>query len=218
MIEFYQIYFREEQKESLYPFSIPVKNESLTVFFENDCIVRLVTASKASKVAVCSHKLRQKLRLYVGRPREITLELLESDYDVLSFTRNTSNHKMIAAAEIWHKGFRDIMQKLVEGIGKNWPREVKQPIYQNHFSASREIYQDYVKTYLIPSMDMIKYDTGMNTLAMQNSGYQDLNKTAMRPAQCMEKLGIPHYPLIPFLLERLFSVYVENNKIRVTWL
>lgn len=218
MTEFYQLYYEDTQKTSLYPFSIPVKNESLTVFFENDCIVRLVTASKASKVAVCSHKLKQKLRLYVGRPREITLELLESDYDVLSFTRNTSNHKMIAAAEIWHKGFREIMQKLVEGIGKRWPHEVKQPIYQNAFSARREIYQDYVSTYLNPTMELILSDHTINKLAMQNSGYQDLNRNALTPAQCLEKLGIPFYPLIPFLLERLFSVYVENNKIRVTWL
>jgi hypothetical protein len=34
----------------------------------------------------------------------------------------------------------------------------------------------------------------------------------------MEKIGLPYYPLCPFILERLFSVYVQNKKIKVTWL
>lgn len=219
MIDFYQIIYREDQKEKLFPFAVPYFNEKLTPYFESSCIVRLVKTSTGSKVSVCSWKLKEKLKWNVGRQREITLELLESDYDVLSFTRNTQDHKMIALAEVWHKGFAAAMQKLVEGIGKKWPYEVKTPIYQNSFSAKTEIYQDYVKEYLEPAINFIESDPEMYKIAMADSKYSELNKAGCVTSQYLqEKIGIPFYPMSPFLLERLFSVYIENSKMKVTWL
>jgi hypothetical protein len=219
MIEFHQLYYREDQVSKLYPFAIPYFNESLTPYFENSCIVHLVKASTGSKVSVCSWKLREKLKWYVGRPRELTVEVLESDYDVLSFTRQTKDHKMMKLAEVWHKGFGSAMQKMVEGIGKKWPYEVKIPVYQNHFAATLEIYMDYVTEYLEPAINFIENDAEMFKIAMQDSKYSELNKPhAISSEELMMKIGYPFYPLAPFLLERLFSVYIHNKNINVTWL
>jgi hypothetical protein len=219
MTEFYQIYYREEQKESLFPFAIPFKNEGLTIFFENSVINSLVTASRANKIAVCSWKLKDKLKWYVGRPRPLTMEVLESEYDVLSLTRNSNFHQMFAAAEVWHKGFHSMMKKIVEGIGKKMPGEVKKPIYQNHFSAKREIYQHYVITYLLPAMELMVNDPEVYKMVTVDSGYNKLNKKNSAPSEyLMKQIGMPFYPMAPFLLERLFSVYVHNNRINVTYL
>jgi hypothetical protein len=220
--ELIQIYYREDQKEKLYPFAIPYKNEGLTIFFENAIISQLVMASKADKIGVVSWKLKSKLRWNLGWPRlpeHITEEILNSDYDVLPFTRNTKYHKMLDAASLWHPGFRPTLTKIVEGIGKKMPGEVKKPIYQNAFSAKREIYQDYVNDYLNPAMELIKNDPEVNKLAMADSGYSLLvKKDAASPEYLQENLGVPFYPLVPFLLERLFSIYVHNKNINVTWL
>ena len=214
--ELIQIYYHERQKVHCFPFSKLYYNESLTIYFENDVIKKLVMASTAEKIAVTSWKLKEKLRWYIGRPREITQELLESDYEVLSFTKNTKYHKMLAAAEAWHPGFLAVFDKILSKIGVVRPVEVKIPIYQNHFSCKREIYQDYVQNYLSPAMDCIQNDPEINAMAMRDSKYSDL--THQSAEHLKNKLGISYYPLTPFLLERLFSVYVQNKRINVTHL
>lgn len=216
MTELYQIYYEEKQKESIFPFAVPYYNENLTHFFENSVIARLVLASGADRVAVCSWKLKEKLRQNVKRPRPLTKEVLDTDYEVLSFTGNTKYHQMLAAAENWHKGFREILSKILNFIGIPVPSEVKDPIYQNHFSACRSIYQDYVKTYLIPAMGVMDNVKEIYDLCWQDSNYSTL--TRGDSSFLKDKIGVPYYPMHPFILERLFSIYVHNKKIRVTWL
>lgn len=211
-----QICYDEKQKEKCYPFADIHFTESLTVFFENYWIAKFVEEAESEKIAVCSWKLRDKLRWYIGRPRELTQELLESDYQVLSFTKNTKYHRMFEAANAWHPGFMTVFDKILAKIGVSRPGEIKIPIYQNHFAAKTSIYKDYVQNYLSPAMDCISTNDEINALAMLDSKYSDL--THQSGEMLKEKLGISYYPLIPFLLERLFSVYVHNKKIEVTHL
>lgn len=222
MVEFYQIYYHEVQKENMWPFSIPYFNNDLTIFFENSVISKLVTETTADHIAVCSWKLKDKLQYNVCPPRreyEITKEKLESEYDVMPFTCNTKYHETLAAAANWHPGFRETMTKIVDGIGKKMPSEVKPAIYQNAFSAKREIYQDYVNDYLNPAMELVKNDPEVYKMATVNSNYTKLMRDdCATPQYLQEKIGFPYYPLIPFILERLFSVYVHNKRINVTFL
>lgn len=214
-----QIYYREEQKAACYPFSRLYFNDSLTIFFENSVISSLVMASDSKKIGVCSWKLREKMRTNVCRPRELTEEVINSDYDVLSFTCNTKYHKMLAAAEVWHKGFRPAIEKVCQAIGQPCPGEVRTPIYQNAFMAKTEIYQDYVKNWLNPAMNAMVGDPELNELILADSNYSNLaKKDAASPDRLQELIGMRFYPLAPFILERLFSIYVHNKRINVTWL
>lgn len=214
--ELVQIFYEEEQKVHCFPFARLHFNDRLTIFFENSVIKDLVLASESEKLAICSWKLKQKLRWYIGKHRELTQEVMDSDYDILSFTRNSASHQMLAAANKYHKGFKEGMQKICDHIGLKVPGEVKQPIYQNHFSAKREIYRDYVQNFLSPAMEFMSTD--MKELAMSDSNYSQLSRSKITPEYLMDKIGLPHYPLAPFILERLFSVYIQNKKIKVTWL
>jgi len=214
--ELVQIIYHENQRAHCYPFSRVYFNDGLTIFFENQVIKDVVLATTHDKIGVCSWKMKQKMKYYIGQPRPLTIEVLESDYEVMSFTRNTKTHQMLAAANQWHPGFLVIFDKILGAIGVSRPGEVKTPIYQNHFSAKTGIYRDYVTTYLIPAMDAITNDPEINKLAMADSKYSDL--THQSGEVLREKLGIGYYPLVPFLLERLFSIYVHNKKIRVTYL
>lgn len=218
-LDFYQIIYDDSQREKCYPFAKIYFNSTLTIFFENSIIADLVMASNDEKISVCSWKLKEKMRWYIGVPREITQELLESDYDVLSFTKNTRHHFMLAAAEQWHKGFKDILRKVCNAIGVYCPEEVKIPIYQNHFSAKREIYQDYCENYLIPAMNVMILNEEINELVMLDSNYSELDKSKPEKLDLIEKqIGVRYYPMAPFILERLFSVFVHNKNINVSWL
>ncbi len=219
MAKLIQVYYLHEQRAHCYPFADLYCNEGLTIFFENELIKRFVSRETADKIGVCSWKLRDKFKFYIGRPRELTEEVINTDYNVLSFTRNTERHRMLDAADRWHKGFRPAIEKIVQSIGQKCPGEVKVPIYQNAFMAKTEIYQDYVKNWLSPAMDVMLNDLEINKLVTVDSGYTNLAKKDAADSERLQKLiGMPYYPLAPFLLERLFSIYVQNNKIPVTWL
>lgn len=213
-----QIIYKEEQRAECYPFANVYFNDRLTIFFENEVIAKLVQASYDAKIGVCSWKLRQKQRWNVGKRREITQEVLESDYDVLSFTKNTHHHQMLAASENWHPGFIQALRAICDSVGVDVPQEVSTPIYQNAFMATRAIYQDYLDEYLNPVMRLINAEPVAYRLATQDSRYHELAKGDAAPREWLqEQIGLPYYPMAPFLLERLFSVYCHNKKIKVTY-
>lgn len=214
-----QIYYEDYQLKEIYPFAEPYFNKPLTIFFENEIIKDLVLASTDEKLGVCSWKLKQKMRWNILQPRPLTQDVLETEYDVLCFTGNSKKHQMLEIADRWHPGFRESLRKILSKIGIQVPFEVKTPIYQNSFMAKLEIYQDYVKNWLSPAMDVMTSDPECHALAMQDSKYSQLaKKDAASPEYLMSKIGIGYYPMAPFLLERLFSIYVHNNKIKVTQL
>lgn len=211
-----QIVYRDEQRKECYPFAEVYFNHGLTMFYENQVISDKVPRGTYKNLSVCSWKLRQKMRWYVGRPREITPELLDSDYEVLSFTRNSEKHDMLAAANVWHPGFITLFDQMLEAIGKKRPfGRLKYPIYQNHFSARADIYKRYVEKWLKPAMEALAGP--MREGALSNSRYHKLVND-VDSIYLMMQLGIPHTPMAPFLLERLFSVFVQVEGIKTEWL
>lgn len=215
--ELIQIYYDDAQLAELYTFARPHKNETLDIFFENSIIADLILNTSSEKIAICSWRLREKMNWQLKRPRELTQEIIDGDdYQVLSFTNNSQHHKMLAAAEIWHPGFRETMMLLLECIKKEMPFYVRDAIYQNHFAARREIYSDYVVGWLIPAMSAIMSVPELHERAMKNSNYADRGRKP--PEYLVEKIGVPYYPIAPFLLERLFSIYCSSNNIPISWL
>lgn len=214
-----QIIYRDEQAASCFPFAQIYYNEHLTIFFENSVLAHLVPASTDGFISICSWKLKDKIRIQVKRCRPLTQEILESDYEVLSFTNNTQYHDFFAFASAHHKNFREVFEKMLSVAGLRMPSRVKCPIYQNHHSSRSDIYKDYVKSYLIPCMEAIKNDPEVNKLAMVDSNYSQLARNSAATSEYLkEKIGVGYYPLVPFLLERLFSVYCTNNRIKVDYL
>lgn len=218
-VDFFQICYKPEHEKECYSFSKKYFNNSLTEFFENSLIKSLVSTSEADKIAVCSWKLKQKMRWNVRMPRELTEEVLKTDFKVMSLTGNTQYHQMLNSAEAWHPGIKTILAKLMKHLGDPMPSEVKNPIYQNHFCATRQIYQQYVFEYLSPSMILMNNDLELRELCWRDSNYSNLNKTdSATPAFLKEKIGVAYYPYHPFVLERLFSIFCHNRRIKVEYL
>ena len=124
---------------------------------------------------------------------------------------------MLAHLYHWHPKSKQAMELLWSKLGFKLCGEVKNPIYQNHYVAKREIYQDYVSNFLNPAMELIKTDEELNKLMMSESNYGKLNREAdIRSVKA--KLGINYYPLAPFILERCPSCYFQMKNINVTYL
>ena len=73
---------------------------------------------------------------------------------------------MLAHLYRWHPSSLQAMTLLWQKLGLKLLGEVKNPIYQNHYVAKREIYQDYVNNFLNPAMEVIKTDEQLNKLMM----------------------------------------------------
>jgi hypothetical protein len=217
MTEIYQLYYKDEQKTKLFPFSIPVKTEGLTIFFENYWITELVKASNSEKIGVCSWKLRDKLRRNVGLAKTLTEIDINGDYQVLSLTRNSKKHQMLAHLYHWHPKSREAMTLLWSKLGYKLPGEAKNPIYQNAFLAKTEIYRDYVDNFLSPAMKLITEDQELNLLMISPSGYGKLSREADLKS-VKEKLGLMDYPLAPFILERCASLFFQMKGYQITYL
>lgn len=169
--------------------------------------------SKAKNTAVCSWRLKEKLRWYIGKPRELSPELLDGDYEVMAFTKNSRSHEMLAFAEASHAGFTDMFRRILGAIGKAWPFEVKIPIYQNHFSARTDIYRHYVTDWLRPAIEAMTSDKELNAMIMRDANYSRLSGSD--GSWLRAHIGIPYWPYAPFLLERLFSVFCQHEQIKI---
>lgn len=213
----HQIYYHPDQRAKLFPFSVPYFNETLTIFFENEPIRKIVSEANSKNVGVCSWKLAEKMRLRVGLRKPLTEEVINRDFEVLSFTKNSSRHQMMAMARTWHAGFVPAMDLLWQKLGFSRPGEAKNPIYQNHFIARTDIYQEYVNKFLRPAMELIESDEELKKIMVQPSGYGKLSRTSDIKS-VKTKLGMDDYPLCPFVLERCPSLWFQMKGIKVSYL
>lgn len=218
-IRLYQIYFNEGQLGNLYDFATPYFNEGLTVFFENEVIKQIVPRETSDKVGVCSWQLRQKVGNGIPMRQPFTKEVLEWDYDVLSLGREQKEHSMLSMMETWHTGSRAILSKIWAAIGKSLPKEPKHPIYSNHFMARTDIYQEYVKDFLIPAMEVMENDEEIKKRCYEDSHYFKLIRDpGGYGRRIKETLGMDYIPLHTFLLERCFSCWINDKRLNVIYL
>lgn len=214
MTELYQIYYDDAQKDSLYPFAIPYRNENLTPFFENSVILDLVPRFEGDKIGVCSWALREKLRFMLPPRRELTQDVIESDYDVLLLSRNSRHHEMLRRADTWHPGFVQLLNVIFERTGfKMSYTEVKpeRAVYFNHFIATREVYQAYVRELLEPAILAMTFDKEIHDAVWIDSGYTKLKGEI--PASVRDAWGF--YPMHSFLCERMFSCWLNDKDLKI---
>jgi hypothetical protein len=208
-LKFYQIYFKEDQLSELYPFATPYLNNNLTDYFENSVIADLVPKTDADFISVCSWRLKQKRGHGIRLNKELTVEALNDDYDIAILTPRSPTHKPLYMASVWHgKAWLEAIKDLKRFI--RIPQEVKHSIYENHFVARSDIYKDYVLTCLLPVMDYMS----TRPVYFAPSGYAK-KKSPQEVEEYRRKTGHIDWPIAPFVLERLFSIWIDSQKFKV---
>lgn len=221
MTEFYQIYYQDNQLSNLYPFSKPHFNPTLTEFFENSVIYRLVLPCKAEKVGVCSPALRQKINSGIPMREPFTEEVINRDFDVLSLSRRqTKEHFMLAKMDNWHPGTRQTLNMILSAIGLETfegRREPRVAIYQNAFIARTEIYKSFLREAMIPAMMVMSYDTEIGVRCWEDSEYYKLKSEPEYRRMIKEKTGWDYVPCHTFILERLFSCWINGKNLNICY-
>lgn len=233
MLDFYQIIFNESQRGECYPFAKVHFNETLTDFFENDVICRLVPESNADYISVCSWRLKQKrgkssTPMVLNHKLELSEEkILSQDFDVAILTPRRAGFLPLYMASSWHgKHWDEAFKVFNEGFlhpngigvkqiyGNEAPpqTDLKYAIHENHFIARGGLYKMYVNYCLIPAIEFMKSNTD---IFLQDSGYAQ-RKRDPEEIQAYQKVsGRKDWPIAPFILERLFSIWINNKDLKI---
>ncbi len=132
--------------------------------------------------------------------------------DVYSFFGGFQTRNVWTKAEQWQPGILEIANRIfaefepTKGIDIT---ELETPIvYQNAFVARREVYADYVQTWLRSLITIMENNFEIAALLMQDAKYKDakLDKQKM-----IGTFGKPYYTFHPFVCERFFSTYLALN-------
>lgn len=219
MTELWQIFYDESQRENLFPFAKPFFNPTLTVFFENSVIYRVVLPSKAEKIGVCSPALKWKINNGIPMKQPFTEEVINQDYDVLSLSRKqTEEHFMLAKMDNWHPGTRETLNMILSAIGLQTfegRREPKTPIYQNAFIAKTEIYKNFLREAMIPAMKVMEDDEEIKKRCWEDSQYYKLKSEVNYQRMIEKKTGWSYIPCHTFILERLFSCWLTGKNLNI---
>lgn len=219
-LDFIQILYDESQREQLYDFAKPYFNVGLSPYFENSLIAGIVPCCTADYISVASWRLRKKrndtAHYLGGLGHDILTEekILTADFDVAILTPHSPSHQPLVMAANWHgKAWVDAynaFKPFLRQFGKV-PDELKYSIYENHFIARGEIYKDYVNRYLIPAIEFI----GDDMVFFADSGYVQKKRDQVEIQRVQRLLGRKDWPICVFLLERLFSFYINSRNLKV---
>jgi hypothetical protein len=210
-LKFFQIAYKKEQCDEMYEFAYPWLHWELNDYFENQVIADVVPLiDDRDLIGICSWRLNAKRQDSIRTSGVLTEEKLRTlDYDVAILTPRSNNHQPMTAAATWHHPH---WTPAIEHLRKefNIPKEVTYTIYENHFVARADMYKHYVTHWLRPVM---YYMDQHPEVYRAPSGYAKY-KTEEERQIVKAKLGLEDWPIGVFILERLFSIYLEQQYVK----
>jgi len=201
--------------------ALPEVPDERYLFFESDVIRRLVEGRwhvGHDWFGVLGHRFQAKLdeacswgsplrNTSRGAVDRLTIErFVERDppADFISLGRFCP-HPVFRVADGIHPGIFAATSRLLESIGVRFDlrRASAQPIYFNSFVGRRLAMEAYVRDLLSPVIHAATHDESVRQLCLRDAGYRHAFPKSLR-----EVFALDHYPLHPFIGERLINVYV----------
>lgn len=109
-----------------------------------------------------------------------------------------------------HIGIKAMIQSCCDHVGMPYNNNCQHVIYANHFIAKKYIYDDYVQYVLKPCLELLEGD--MWEQVNKPAGY-----TRAMDAEKLKKFtGLDFYNYVPFIMERMFMLYVDYTKPNIT--
>lgn len=218
-LDFVQIIFNESQRDKCYPWAQVYFNNTLTDYFENDVIARIVPTLNADYISVCSWRLAQKradTAINLNGTGLTEEKILSNEFDIAVLTPRSPRHQPLVMASNWHgeawdKAFYVFKNLFLPTVGLKVNDELNRAIYENHFIAKREIYHEYVNNILKPAIAFM--DT--RDVFREDSGYIHKKRDAEEIKAYQEKSGRQDWPIGVFILERLFSIYINDKPYKI---
>lgn len=239
----YQIYYDDSQKDNLINGLIPYKNKELKVYFENEVIKTIIehhiinnTFDKGScNFGFFSHDFKNTRDMFRGQRGNFELEKAErllKEYDIVSFSYRRRKVDLVKQANIWHhpennKAYhkrknKDLFIEILEltcstlSIPFNPSYKYENLVYENTFICRGSFMLDYFNEVLRPIIDLLEIESifggQLYELMSIDSGYRK-----QLPLKAQKEIGFSYYPMFPFVLERLMSIWMKEKKYKFSY-
>ena len=130
------------------------------------------------------------------------------NYDVYNFCTQTFKEGYLQFTEKCHPGFLSLFSKLCKDL--DLPTyEPKHTVYSNFFICKTEIYKKYANEIIIPAINLL--ETKYKEEAWKNANYI----TGLKTEELQKLTGLEYYTFHTFILERLFSQFLEKERYKV---
>lgn len=131
--------------------------------------------------------------------------------DIISLGRFIP-HAVFLAGDRCHPGLLHLTTQLLDSVNIRFDarRTFPRPIYFNYFLATPGVMEAYVRDLLDPVIQAATRDPALRRLCLTDSGY-----FRPFPTELASLYRIQHYPMHPFVGERLINIYVELSGLRV---
>lgn len=223
MIKIFQIYYKNEQAETLTKGFIPYYNKDKSIYLENQCVMdirRSALIKGADYIGTFSHRVNQKVL-------QLSFESLSKsiaskpDGDIFSPAMgnwrwpplrvprpphfpNQLNMKDLAIPLLNDMADSNIIKKSSIGLWtKHYP-----VILCNFWVAKKEVFIDYADNFLSKVFKLIESYDEDNWIFTACNSYP--NKP---PKSWKNSTGFLSYPIIVFILERLINIYLQDRNL-----
>jgi len=182
-----------EQKSYLFEYNPIIDIMDKNTFNENDYI------------GIFSHKFSRKTNVPKKVLNKMFLEVTnEESPDIIGLAPSFLKGNYLEWTENQHPNFIKVFTLLCTKLGLK-VAEPKNIVYSNFFLAKAPIYKKFVDEVIKPAIEVLEGD--LEPFAWQNAKYE----AGLNSKDLKEVSGLEYYPLHTFLLERLLSIWVENN-------
>ena len=190
---------------------IPLFNDKSDHLLESGVIKRMYDEKDyldCDYYGVVSHKFYKKIHKTSSYVKQ-TIEEYSTRPDVFSFFAKNPKLNLVNQGNNWHDLFSDIYVRLSKvldwGIDITNPRHKMEGIYSNHWIAKSKIFEEYVRDWLIPVIDVCEKDRKLKKMIWSDAKYISHDK--LKPDQCEAIFSKPYYTYHCFILERLFPIF-----------
>lgn len=177
--------------------------EKKSYLFEYNVLIDIINNFNIDDeyLGIFSHKFPFKSGLF--KKKLYWLLKNNPNFDIYGLCPQKLREQYLDFSETVHPGFKELFYPLCEDLGLK-VKEPKNIIYSNFVIMKTSIYKNYVNNIIKPAIYLL--ETKYKDLAWKDSNYKGLPKNQLKLYTELD-----YYPMIPFVLERLISIFIDNN-------
>lgn len=181
--------------------------EQKSYLFEWNPVIDIINNKdvKEEYLGVFSYKFPYKTHLSKKLLEKVFTEATKTEkYDVLGFCPYKFNGKYLSETESKHPGFTELLIKVCGDLDLkvNEPEKV---IYSNMQIMKTKLYKDFINSVIKPAITLME-------TKYKEEAFKDANYVGGLSKEELKKVsGLDNYRMIVFVLERLQSIWLENN-------
>lgn len=212
-LEIYSIIYDENQFSDYKTYFNPINSvEAKSFLFEWNPILdildnKISDLKPTNYLGIFSWKFMYKTYISSKLMYKLFKEAIkERNVDVISMSPTTFNRDYLFFTNEVHPGFLEIFTYLCNKLGLP-VREPKYAIHSNFFLGTVDFYKTFTNTIIKPAIKLLEEDEYLKSVVFNDPSYT----TGLNEEELFKRTGMKKYSFHTFLLERLLSVYLEDN-------